>query len=70
MPPDIDENAHVWVGIDVAAQALDIKTRRARTLARTEQWRTSRADGRTRPLTQYLWADIVTTYHHRQGATP
>jgi hypothetical protein len=70
MPADIDEHAHVWVGIDVAAEALSLSVRRAREHARIDGWRSSNKPGRRRPITQYLWADIVTTYRHRTGATP
>jgi hypothetical protein len=62
---DLDPTAHVWVLVDVAAAAFQLSIRRTRELATTEGWRTSRGTGRTRPTTQYLWTDIVTTHNRR-----
>lgn len=70
MPDDLDENAHAWVAIDVAAKALTLSVRRARELAVTDGWRTNndtrRIVHRGRPPRQYAWPDIVHTYRNRQ----
>ncbi|MFP7833119.1 hypothetical protein [Marisediminicola sp. LYQ134] len=60
-----DGQHNYWVLIDVAAAAMQVSVRRARELAKSEEWRT--APGQ-RP-TQYLFADIRRTYEHRKPDT-
>lgn len=69
MPADLSPDDHVWVAIDVAAEALGCSVRRAQTIANQESWRRSlgRATGRRgRRPRQYFWPDIVTTYNRRR----
>lgn len=54
----------VWVGVDVAAEALGVTERQVRRIAKTAGWRM--APG-TYP-TQYLFNDIRTTYQARKCA--
>ncbi len=71
-PHDLGGTEHVWVLIDVAAKALGLSEKRTAAIARTEGWRTGgiRKPGRPgQPPKQYLWSDIVRTYHHRKDTT-
>jgi hypothetical protein len=63
--PPLDPDAYVWVLIDVAAAALHVSEKTALKIAATEGWRRSNKPSIRRPKTQYLWADIVTTYTRR-----